>query len=253
MADTYFIFPNTLLRDSQTMNNNDGSPPPGRHHCSTWPRSYGVPSHPCLEKRRRCRGASKKDNNNNNSNDARGGAGAGSCVSFRNFAMDSVTLAATLQALRSSPGISALEFHGAGLSAASVRALVDSLPATAVSSLSLDFNAGLAADSSLAANADGADLPPGQRQEHAAPVFAGLVGGGSRLRALSLRGNGIGDEEAAALAERLQEDTALCSLNLFHNAVTDAGWVAGETATTAFVVGAALALVVAACFFLVAA
>ena len=46
---------------------------------------------------------------------------------------------------------------------------------------------------------------------------------GSKLKALSLRGNGLGDEEAAAVAEAIEENTVLCSLNLFDNAITDVG------------------------------
>ena len=46
---------------------------------------------------------------------------------------------------------------------------------------------------------------------------------GSKLKALSLRGNGLGDEEATAVAEAIEENTVLCSLNLFDNAITDVG------------------------------
>lgn len=46
---------------------------------------------------------------------------------------------------------------------------------------------------------------------------------GSKLKALSLRGDGIGDLEAAALAEAIEENTVLCSLNLFDNKITDVG------------------------------
>lgn len=46
---------------------------------------------------------------------------------------------------------------------------------------------------------------------------------GSKLKALSLRGNGIRDDEAVALAEAIEENTVLCSLNLFDNAITDVG------------------------------
>lgn len=46
---------------------------------------------------------------------------------------------------------------------------------------------------------------------------------GSKLKALSLRGNGLGDVEAVDLAEAIEENTVLCSLNLFDNKITDVG------------------------------
>lgn len=50
-----------------------------------------------------------------------------------------------------------------------------------------------------------------------------IVPKGSKLKALSLRGNRIGDLEAAALAEAMEDNTVLCSLNLFDNKITDVG------------------------------
>lgn len=46
---------------------------------------------------------------------------------------------------------------------------------------------------------------------------------GSKLKALSLRGNGLGDADAVDLAEAIEENTVLCSLNLFDNKITDVG------------------------------
>eukprot|EP00752_Nemacystus_decipiens_P004249 g3881.t1 len=54
----------------------------------------------------------------------------------------------------------------------------------------------------------------------------GVLVEGSKLKALSLRGNEIGDLEAAALAEAIEENTVLCSINLFDNKITDEGAVA---------------------------
>lgn len=46
---------------------------------------------------------------------------------------------------------------------------------------------------------------------------------GSTLKALSLRGNALEDAEAIALAGAIEENTVLCSLNLFDNKITDVG------------------------------
>lgn len=46
---------------------------------------------------------------------------------------------------------------------------------------------------------------------------------GSKLKALSLRGNRMDDIEAVALAEALEDNTILGSLNLFDNKITDVG------------------------------
>lgn len=46
---------------------------------------------------------------------------------------------------------------------------------------------------------------------------------GSRLEELLLRGNEIDDAEGVALAEAIEGNTVLCSLNLFDNKITDVG------------------------------
>lgn len=76
-------------------------------------------------------------------------------------------------------------------------------------------NAGLAAEA-VQSNA----APP---PRSTAAILADLVGEESKLKALSLRGSGVGDDEAAALAQAIEANTTLCSLNLFNNAITDVG------------------------------
>lgn len=54
-------------------------------------------------------------------------------------------------------------------------------------------------------------------------VLLNFTSAGSKLKALSLRGNALEDAEAIALAETIEENTVLSSLNLFDNKITDAG------------------------------
>lgn len=54
-----------------------------------------------------------------------------------------------------------------------------------------------------------------------AVIFARFKG--SKLKALSLRGNGLVDADAINLAEAIEENTVLCSLNLFDNKIKDVG------------------------------
>ena len=50
-----------------------------------------------------------------------------------------------------------------------------------------------------------------------------MVPQGSKLRALQLRGNDINDTEAVALAEAIEGNMVLCTLNLFDNKISDVG------------------------------
>eukprot|EP00904_Undaria_pinnatifida_P014158 jgi/Undpi1/9873/HiC_scaffold_28.g12327.m1 len=142
-------------------------------------------------------------------------------VHFRNFTVDNTTLRLTLEALKRSSDIDTLIFHNAGLTQASISTLVEGLPCTSIRSLGLDYNYNrLKAESKEEDGLDEALLTGSSSPRN---VFADLVREGSKLKALSLRGNGLGDDEAIAISEAIEENTVLCSLNLFDNAITDNG------------------------------
>lgn len=181
---------------------------PFLHELDDWTRLLKIPLHPCLEKRRSNQPA--KDSSMEMSNSE-------SHVSFNNFLVDRVTLIIMLGILRRTSIINKIVFHNAGLDMRSIQALSKALPQTSILCLSLDFNSALTIDTSASKNED-EDVP---RKNMSIP--GGLVGNGSKLRVLSLRGNKIGDDEAIVLADELLDNKTLTSLNLFHNSITDIG------------------------------
>lgn len=154
---------------------------------------------------------------------------------MRNFEVDKTTVRLVMEALARSSDVDTLNFHNAGLADASMAILAECLPQTSVRCLSLDYN-----------NTPPPPSPPtpqvaptktGSTEEEEAGDdavstcsassslrnFVDFVREGSKVKALSLRGNGIGDDEAVALARVVEGNTVLCSLNLFGNAITDVG------------------------------
>ncbi|CAN0122932.1 unnamed protein product, partial [Phaeothamnion confervicola] len=131
-----------------------------------------------------------------------------STVAIRNLVVDAASLKIYLHVLSHTSRITTLDFFNAGISAEGVRAIADALPILPCSTLKLDYNPLKSWE---------------QEDQDASPRFALLVRP-SLLRTLSLRGNGITDSGATAIAAALEDITLpLASLNLFDNAIGDAG------------------------------
>ncbi|CAB1114338.1 unnamed protein product [Ectocarpus sp. CCAP 1310/34] len=138
-----------------------------------------------------------------------------------------------MEALKRSSDVDTVNFHNAGLTGASVDVLVEGLQHTTVRSLALDYNTPPVVLSSSSpptrppssgtAEPAAAEVPATEGSLSLTTNFAGLVSEGSKLKALSLRGNALEDAEAIALAEAIEDNTVLCSLNLFDNKITDVG------------------------------
>lgn len=79
------------------------------------------------------------------------------------------------------------------------------------------------ATESVASDTEQQDDTPTPSSRPFAELLVDLIGEGSKLKTLSLRGNGLGDGDAVALAQAIEPNTTLCSLNLFDNAITDEG------------------------------
>ncbi|CAM9108971.1 unnamed protein product, partial [Hapterophycus canaliculatus] len=195
-------------------------------------RIFEVPVHPCLSARQQPNEATTEDAVSNVQSVTPSAATAAklSTVQLRNFAVDLTTLRLVVEALKRSSTVDTLTFHNAGLTETSFAILVEGLEHTSVQCLGLDYNTPpsptpLPASSLLKRTGtgnkpEGAVLSPLSSPKR---NFAGLVREGSKLKALSLRGNGIDDIEAVALAEAIEDNTMLGSLNLFDNKITDVG------------------------------
>ncbi|CAM9800940.1 unnamed protein product, partial [Discosporangium mesarthrocarpum] len=139
-------------------------------------------------------------------------------ISVRNFSLDQTSLLLMLQALRRSRDVTTLNIYNAGLSLGGLQYLVEKLPDTTVLNLCLDYNP-------IVDDRFGAEAKKGGT--NAAPnLFAALLGGQSKLRSLSLRGNKITDNGAIAIAAALEKNDVLVSVNLFDNLITDKGALA---------------------------
>ncbi|CAM9276443.1 unnamed protein product [Choristocarpus tenellus] len=164
-------------------------------------RIFDVTPHPCLQRSV--------------------GSGEGipeTCVAVRNFALDRTTLLLMLKVLKESKHVTTLQFYNAGLPASALSALADALPSTPVCNLAIDYNP-LVEDQSESEIQTGEPL---QKSGQFDP-FAIFLGTTSKLRYLSLRGNRITDIGAAAIAEEIEGNKLLGSLNMFDNLVTDKG------------------------------
>ncbi|CAM9286299.1 unnamed protein product [Ectocarpus fasciculatus] len=190
-------------------------------------RSFEVPAHPCLASR--LPGDTPKEDAS-----AAVASKTSSTIQLRNFAVDLTTVRLMMEALKRSSDVDTVNFHNAGLTGASIEVLVEGLEHTTVRCLGLDYNTppALLLSSSPSPTRPSASETTEPAAAEAAETegslssarnFAGLVREGSKLKALSLRGNALEDAEAIALAETIEENTVLSSLNLFDNKITDAG------------------------------
>jgi hypothetical protein len=123
-------------------------------------------------------------------------------VAVKGWEMDIATMTAFNFGIKSSQSILNITFSNAGITAPQIEMLCSALPETPCQVLALDWN---------------------EPETPCDECYAMLLGKGSALNHLSLRGNCITDAGAAAIADALTTNCALGSLNLFQNQITDEG------------------------------
>ncbi|CAM9674308.1 unnamed protein product [Scytosiphon promiscuus] len=195
-------------------------------------RTFEVPVHPCLASRHHPKEDAMKDavSNAERSTIATSTGSKSSAIQLRNYVVDLTTLRLMMEALKGSSNVDTLIFHNAGLTEASFAVLADGLQHTTVQCLGLDYNTPRSRTTSSAlpcvTKAEAGKEPEGavlSTCPSPGRSFPSFVREGSKLKALSLRGNGIDDIEAVALAEAVEDNTILGALNLFDNKITDVG------------------------------
>jgi len=126
-------------------------------------------------------------------------------ITVKGWQMDIGTMTAFNFAIKASQTIVNITFSNAQITALQIEMLCTTLPETPAQVLALDWN-----------EPNEPDMPCDE-------CYAMLLGKGSALNHLSLRGNCITDAGAAAIADALTTNHTLGSLNLFQNQITDEG------------------------------
>jgi Ran GTPase-activating protein (RanGAP) involved in mRNA processing and transport len=119
--------------------------------------------------------------------------------------LDSRTASLLFLSFRAVKNITTLSLYNAGLNELALKALEEGLPASTIAHLRLDYN------------------PLDDSTEGVQALLKSFTGPTSKLISLSLRGNGLTDGGAKALAEGLKGNLCLQSLNLFGNAIGEEG------------------------------
>lgn len=150
-------------------------------------------------------------------------------IKVKHWCLDTGSLFALCWALPHAPTMNELYLYDVHLNAQQLVILCTELPKSHVRVLHLDWNPIDPASVVPNSSNDLEKLPNDSEDEEVASadrIFAKLIGEGSILTYLSLRGNGIMASGARAIAQGLRHNTTLESLNLFNNNLHDEGAIA---------------------------